>query len=98
MNTTKFSKYGLSKAVLASYTMILARTHPNILSSCVSPGWVATNMGGKNANLTPEQGTKSIRHCLKANLGGNGWFYGSDGLRSPLTKSRDPGTPAYNGK
>ena len=38
--------------------------------------------------LTPEQGTLSIRHCLFNELAGNGWYYGSDGVRSPLLKVR----------
>ena len=28
----------------------------------------------------------------------SGYFYGSDGLRSPLTVGRDPGTPEYEGE
>jgi hypothetical protein len=83
--------------------MILARTYPNILSNAVSPGFIDTNFGGGDgfmkkmgATLTPEQGTVSIRHCLKSNTG-NGWYYGSDGLRSPFTAKRDPGAPEYNG-
>ena len=28
----------------------------------------------------------------------SGFYYGSDGLRSPLTVGRDPGTPEYEGE
>lgn len=55
-------------------------------------------MGGKGADLTPEQGTVSIRHCLFNQLQGNGWYYGSDAKRSPLHLKRDPGEKEYDGK
>jgi hypothetical protein len=54
-------------------------------------------MGGKSADLTPEQGTLSIRHCLFNELQGNGWYYGSDAKRSPLHLRRNPGEPEYDG-
>ena len=81
--------------------MIAARENPNILCSSISPGFIETNMtagiGEPNDKGKPEEGTVSIRHCLFQQLEGNGWYYGSDGLRSPLDVPRDPGTPAYNG-
>eukprot|EP00467_Chlorarachnion_reptans_P005567 CAMPEP_0114499110 /NCGR_PEP_ID=MMETSP0109-20121206/7236_1 /TAXON_ID=29199 /ORGANISM="Chlorarachnion reptans, Strain CCCM449" /LENGTH=282 /DNA_ID=CAMNT_0001676643 /DNA_START=18 /DNA_END=866 /DNA_ORIENTATION=- len=90
------SVYGLSKAGLTAYTMMLAKKYPNIVSSSCTPGFIATKMTkGFNAKLTPEQGTVSIRHCLFAKLGGNGWYFGSDAKRSPLDKGRDPGDPEY---
>ena len=36
--------YGLTKAMLACYTGLFAREHPNILTSCVTPGFIATQM------------------------------------------------------
>ena len=45
----------------------------------------------------PEEGTVSILHCPFNELKGNGFFYGSDALRSPLHFMRDPGTPEYLG-
>ena len=90
--------YGLSKSILACYTGILAREHPNILSSCVSPGFIHTQMtDGWGASKTPEEGTLSIRHCLFEELEGNGWYYGSDAVRSPYHFMRNPGEPAYDG-
>jgi len=92
--------YGLSKAILNVFTMQLATKHPKIMASCVSPGWVQTNMtkafgsGGR----TPEQGTIPIMRCLFDELPGNGFFFGSDGLRSPLHIRRSPGEPEYDGK
>ena len=57
---------------------------------------LAADFGGNKK--TPEEGTVSIRHCLFNELKGNGWYYGSDGLRSPLLTGRNPGEPAYDGK
>lgn len=91
-----WNAYGLSKATLITYTMILACEHPNILSSVVSPGFIATEMTkGWGASLAPEQGTVSTRHCLFDMLGGNGWMWGSDGKRSPIDASREPGDSEY---
>jgi len=92
--------YGLSKALLSSYTMWLAKQHPELLVSCLSPGYIETGMtagfgGGKKS---PEEGTVSIRHCLFEKLDGNGWFYGSDAIRSPLHFLRNPGEPPYKGE
>lgn len=91
--------YGCSKACLAAYTQLLARLHPAITSSCCSPGFIETAMTkGYGASKMPEEGTVSIRHCLLAALDGNGWYYGSDAVRSPYHFMRNPGEPAYDGK
>lgn len=93
-----FGGYGLSKALLACYTMVLARDHPNIISSSCSPGFIQTKMtDGYGASKTPEEGTVSLMHCLFDKLDGNGWYYGSDALRSPLHFMRNPGEPEYDG-
>lgn len=99
-HTEEYASYGLSKACLHAYTMSLAKMYPNFLSVSLSPGFIATAMTkGMGASKTPEEGTLSIRHCLfteRSRLG-NGYFYGSDCKRSPLTITRDPGTPEYTG-
>ena len=93
-----FGGYGLSKALLACYTMVLARDHPNITSSSCSPGFIQTKMtDGYGASKTPEEGTVSLLRCLFDKLDGNGWYYGSDALRSPLHFMRNPGEPEYDG-
>jgi carbonyl reductase 1 len=43
------------------------------------------------------QGTVSCMRCLFGEVV-SGYYYGSDGLRSPLTVTRDPGTPEYEGE
>jgi|EP00979_Chaetoceros_neogracilis_P017580 NAD(P)-dependent dehydrogenase (short-subunit alcohol dehydrogenase family) len=98
INGSDVNVYGLSKALLACYTGILARDYPNILSSCVSPGFIGTQMTeGFGASKTPAEGTVPIRHCLFEELDGNGWYYGSDAVRSPYHFLRNPGEPTYDG-
>ena len=94
-----FGGYGLSKALLTCYTMVLAREHPNIKSSICSPGFIDTKMtSGYGASKTPEEGTVSLLYCLFDDLdGGNGWYFGSDAVRSPLHFMRNPGEPKYDG-
>lgn len=95
-----FPAYGLSKAAVATYSIALAAAHPNILSTTITPGLIDTAITkGMGASKTPEEGTVSLRRCLfeeRASLV-NGAFYGSDGLRSPLTRGRDPGSPEFTG-
>jgi len=92
--------YGVSKASLSAYSMLLARQYPNILSTTISPGFIDTAIvRGYGAKKSPSEGTVSIRRCLfemRSKLG-DGYYYGSDGLRSPLTRTRDPGTPEFTG-
>ena len=90
--------YGLSKAVLAAYTMLCAKEMPGILFSCVSPGFILTKMTATlGATKSPEEGTASIKHALFATLECNGFYYGSDCVRSPYHFMRNPGAPAYDG-
>lgn len=99
MNEGYVDVYGLSKALLACYTGYFANMHPNILTSCVTPGFIDTQMTrGYGASKTPDQGTLAIKHCLLDELEGNGWYYGSDGVRSPYHFMRNPGEPPYDGK
>ena len=58
-----------------------------------------TNMTrGYGATKPPEEGTVSTMKCLFDELPGNGFYYGSDGVRSPLHFMRNPGEPEYDGK
>lgn len=91
--------YGLSKAALSALTMVHAKAYPNLKVTSLSPGFIATNMTkGFGAKLSPEQGCVSALKCLFSDEVVSGCYYGSDGLRSPLTCSRDPGTPEYKGE
>eukprot|EP00592_Proboscia_alata_P006204 CAMPEP_0194355864 /NCGR_PEP_ID=MMETSP0174-20130528/3718_1 /TAXON_ID=216777 /ORGANISM="Proboscia alata, Strain PI-D3" /LENGTH=282 /DNA_ID=CAMNT_0039125309 /DNA_START=21 /DNA_END=869 /DNA_ORIENTATION=+ len=99
LNNYNTDVYGLSKALVACYTGVLAREHPNLLISCCTPGFIDTQMTeGWGASKSPEQGTAPILHCLFDELeDGSGLYYGSDGVRSPYHFMRNPGQPAYDG-
>ena len=96
--------YGLSKALAYCYTMYTAKTlaDKNIISTCLSPGFIATNIipdDHKSSAKPVEEGTVSLRHCLfETTMDNNGWFYGSDAKRSPPHYMRNPGEPEYDGK
>jgi len=90
--------YGLSKAGLCALTLIQAKSYPNLTVTSLSPGFIDTPMTkGFGAKLTPEQGCLSTIKCLFEPVT-SGHYYGSDGLRSPLTVTRDPGMPEYEGE
>ena len=102
---TGLGYYGLSKALLNSYTVLLAKQlalsdrHKNVLVFSVSPGYIATQLTSRWGGGKPvDQGTISIKHCLfEANDPvQSGWFFGSDAQRSPLHYLRNPGEPAYH--
>lgn len=95
--TSPGNPYGLSKAALNAYTMLLARENPGIAINACSPGYIKTDLTGGAGGLPPEAGTRAAHKLLFAKLEGNGRYYGSDGLRSPLHLARDPGTPEYTG-
>lgn len=98
--------YGLSKALANAYTSILARDNPGLHINACTPGFIATDLtrpyaegSGKTAAemgmKPPEEGTRSILFLLFEALEGNGRYYGSDAVRSPMDRYRAPGTPAY---
>ena len=90
--------YGLSKAGLCALTLIQAKSYPNLTVTSLSPGFIDTPMTkGFGAKLTPEQGCLSTLKCLFEPVT-SGHYYGSDGLRSPMTVTRDPGMPEYEGE
>jgi len=90
--------YGVSKACVAAYTNWMARQHPGLTISCCTPGFINTAIvQGFGATKTPEEGTRAIRHCLFEEVGGSGWYFGSDAVRSPLHFMRSPGEPEYDG-
>ena len=54
---------------------------------------------GYGASKSPDEALVSIKKCLFEELGPgeNGWYYGSDGLRSPYHFMRSPGEEVYDG-
>eukprot|EP00931_Biecheleriopsis_adriatica_P107328 TRINITY_DN8167_c0_g1_i1.p1 TRINITY_DN8167_c0_g1~~TRINITY_DN8167_c0_g1_i1.p1 ORF type:complete len:271 (-),score=42.68 TRINITY_DN8167_c0_g1_i1:64-876(-) len=90
--------YGLSKALLMVYCEWMGREYPKIITSSVTPGFIDTAISkGMGASKPPEEGTVSIRHCLSKDLAGNGFFYGSDAIRSPFYPIRSPGQAEFTG-
>jgi len=99
-NTNDFvGEYGLSKALLSVYTTLLARQNPTMLISCITPGFINTQLtAGYGSKKGPAEGTLAIKKCLLEDLPhGSGWYYGSDGVRSPYHFMRSPGEPEYDG-
>lgn len=98
-DTAAMNAYGLSKAAVAQYTKVLARENPKIMFSCISPGFISTQMtAGNGASKPPVEGTHVIMKTLFQPLKASGWYYGSDGVRSPYHYMRSPGEPEYDGK
>lgn len=90
--------YGLSKACLNVYTRRLAKEYPNLAINSCTPGYIKTDLtAGMGATNPPEMGTKAPLHLLFADLEGNGRYYGSDAVRSPLDRYRGPGDPPFEG-
>ena len=88
--------YGLSKAAVTALTLLHAREHKELVFASLTPGFVRTAMtAGRDAPLSPAEGTRSIRKCLFAEGVVSGGYYGADGLRSPLVVRRDVGFPEY---
>ena len=102
------SPYGLSKALTNTYTLLLAREHPELRINACTPGFIETDMTrpyvdtqGKSAAeigmKPPSAGARAPMHLLFGDLQGNGRYYGSDAQRSPLDRYRSPGSPSYIG-
>jgi NAD(P)-dependent dehydrogenase (short-subunit alcohol dehydrogenase family) len=100
--------YGLSKALANSYTLLLAREHPNLRINACTPGFIETDMTRRYAESAgksptelgmkpPRAGARAPMHLLFGNLEGNGRYYGSDAQRSPLDRYRGPSTAPYTG-
>jgi NAD(P)-dependent dehydrogenase (short-subunit alcohol dehydrogenase family) len=54
--------YSISKTALNAFTRILAQTYQDqgVLANAVDPGWVRTDMGGRSAPRSVEQGAETI--------------------------------------
>ena len=103
------SYYGLSKACANAYTVLLARTHPGLRINACTPGFIETDLSREMAASQgkspaemgmkpPAAGARAPLFLLFGEPAGNGHFYGSDSVRSPLDRYRAPGSPAYDGR
>ncbi|SHH44159.1 SDR family oxidoreductase [Thermosipho atlanticus] len=74
--TTPSYCYSISKAALNMATKLLSNyfLKEDILVFSVHPGWVKTDMGGKNAPITPEESAKNIINLIE-NVKETGKFY-----------------------
>lgn len=54
--------YAMSKTALNAFTRILGATYKGdgVLANSVDPGWVRTDMGGRSAPRSVEQGADTI--------------------------------------
>lgn len=102
------SAYGLSKALLNAYTLVLARELDGPKVNACTPGFIETDMTRRYAEeqgVTPEEmgmkspqaGTRSSIFLLFGDVPSSGWYFGSDARRSPLDRYRSPGDPPYDG-
>ncbi|XP_069938901.1 C-signal [Cherax quadricarinatus] len=78
--------YRASKAALNAITksQCIDLRNFNILVTCLHPGWVQTDMGGKSAPLTPVESVSGIINTLhNLNEEHHGGFYQYDGQKLP---------------
>jgi len=78
--------YRLSKSALNAATRSLAHQlkSKGVIVIALDPGWVKTDMGGKNANMTTHECVTQIRHALeKISLNDSGSFIRYDGKQVP---------------
>ncbi|HAO64469.1 TPA: hypothetical protein DCQ44_00620 [Candidatus Taylorbacteria bacterium] len=72
-----YPAYKISKAAVNMYTRTLALRLKDIIVSSVHPGWVKTNMGGSDADVTPEEAAENIFKLAISNPEtGQFWFNG----------------------
>merc|ERR1711971_277854 len=102
------SIYGMSKWAVNCYTQLLARDNTKELAvNACTPGWIATDLARAftGPNKTPEEtgakppseGTVALKYIAFGELEGNGRYYGSDAVRSPLYCYRGFGQLPYTG-
>lgn len=76
-----YPAYKISKAALNMYTRTLAMNlkheGADIIVSSVHPGWVRTEMGGEDADISPEEAAEDIfRFSLSRPSTGGFWYRG----------------------
>ena len=74
-----YPAYKISKTALNMYTRTLAQALKNkgIAVSSVHPGWVKTDMGGADADITPQKAAKQIfDFAVTHPATGNFWYAG----------------------
>ncbi|KAH9882290.1 hypothetical protein J1614_000526 [Plenodomus biglobosus] len=67
--------YKVSKALVNTLTIVLARLYPGVLVNCCCPGWTDTAMGRQGAGVPPksvEEGARTAVRCAVGELGVGG--------------------------
>lgn len=80
------STYSASKAALNMYTRCLSHTlhDTGVTVIALSPGWVQTDMGGPNADITPDISIRSMLQFIeRINLEQSGGFFDYMGREIP---------------
>ncbi len=76
-----YPAYKISKTALNMYTVTLASRlkEKEIIVSSVHPGWVRTEMGGENADISPEEAAEGIfKIAVSRPETGKFWFQGEE--------------------
>lgn len=93
--------YGFSKALVNAYTAIQANNEPDLIINSCTPGWINTDLtSGMGASNPPSKGAVPPVYVLMSEdmeTKPTGRYYGSDCLRSPIDRYRNPGDPEYEG-
>jgi NAD(P)-dependent dehydrogenase (short-subunit alcohol dehydrogenase family) len=77
--------YAASKAALNMFTRALAREAEGVITIAVHPGWVQTDMGGKQAPLLPVESVRHLRALIaRLTPADNGQFFNYDGKPHPF--------------
>ena len=79
--------YRASKAGVNNIMVTLSNElkSEGIIVNSFHPGWVRTDMGGKNANISPEESAENIlKQLRKLNLTNTGLFLNYNGTELPL--------------
>lgn len=64
LNMSMAPSYRASKAALNMYVRCLALDNSDVCFTLVHPGWVATDMGGPNAPLRPQESAQALMKVL----------------------------------
>ncbi|KAH7411546.1 hypothetical protein DE146DRAFT_241218 [Phaeosphaeria sp. MPI-PUGE-AT-0046c] len=88
---TSARSYKVSKALINTLTVILAKKHPDVLINSCCPGWTNTEMGKQGKGTppkTPEQGAQTAVRCAIGDLGPAGDKDGALGNTSQIVSGR----------
>lgn len=76
--------YRTSKTALNMVTQCLALSEQDVIFLSMHPGWVQTEMGGRGAQVTPEDSAAGLlTQMAKASAKDSGTFVRFDGVRAP---------------